>query len=54
MPFEVTAFRAEIPDPARRIGAHLHDAEGVRYRVTRLRRSTNRALVKLECVVLHP
>lgn len=51
---EVTAFRDEIPDPARRVGAHLQDAEGVRYRVTRLRRSTNRALVKLECVVLHP
>ena len=51
---ETTSFRDGIPALALRVGAHLRDEAGVGYRVTRLRRSTNRELVKFECVVDHP
>lgn len=50
----LTAFRNEIPASALKVGVSLTDSEGYVYRVTRLRRSPNHLLVRLECIVLNP
>lgn len=50
----ITAFRNEIPSAAVKVGISLTDSDGFFYRVSRLKRSPNHPLVKLECTVLNP
>lgn len=50
----VSAFRSEVPVNALRVGANLSDSDGFRYRVTRIQRSPNSLIVRMECVVLNP
>jgi len=50
----LTAFRSEIPPAAIKVGVSLTDAENFVYRVTRIRRSPNQLVVRLECIVLNP
>lgn len=50
----LTAFRSEIPPAAIKVGMSFTDPEGFAYRVTRIRRSPNHLVVRLECIVLSP
>jgi hypothetical protein len=50
----LSALRSEIPNTALKVGVSLLDSDGYRYRVTRLRRSPNQLITRLECVVLNP
>jgi len=50
----VSALRDTAPASAVRVGASLSDEQGFCYRVTRLHRSPNRAIVQMECVVVNP
>ncbi len=50
----LTAFRSEIPTAAIKVGMSFTDPDGFAYRVTRIRRSPNHLVVRLECIVLNP
>ena len=50
----VSAFRSEIPSDALKVGASLTDEDGFLYRVTRLHRSPNSLIARVECAVLNP
>jgi hypothetical protein len=50
----LSAFRSEIPAAALKVGATLTDGEGFIYRVTRLQRTPNHLIARLECVVVNP
>lgn len=50
----ISALRSEIPATVVRPGASLTDSDGFSYRVTRIRRSPNQQVVRVECAVLNP
>lgn len=50
----ISAFRSEIPTDALKVGASLTDEDGFLYRVTRLHRSPNTLITRVECAVLNP
>lgn len=50
----ISALRSEIPVELVALGAGFSDEAGFQYRVSRLQRPPNHALVHLECTVLNP
>lgn len=50
----VSAFRSEVPAGAIAVGQSFSDSEGFQYRVTRIHRSPNSIITRLECIVLNP
>ncbi|MGC9452651.1 MAG: hypothetical protein ACP5I4_14525 [Oceanipulchritudo sp.] len=50
----LSALRSEIPAAAVKVGASLSDADGFSYRVTRIQRTPNSLIARVECAVLNP
>ena len=51
---QVSVLGDEIPDGLKRIGETFTDGDGVFYRITRMRKSPNSILVRLECKLQMP
>lgn len=50
----ISALRSEIPAEALKVGASITDNDSFFYRVTRIQRSPNSLIARIECAVLNP